>query len=153
MLLKYGLCREASDALARLCLAQRIGQTIGYAVASAGTHAPDGHEGGAPYCAATDLHVQDLGFSEVRGLLSALANQGFAAFFRRPGFDHWPPYDVLHVHAVYAGVAMKPALQVQVHDWLHGLNGLASHAEYAEWQPSGAECQAVRTLFLAHNPA
>ena len=153
MLLKYGLCQGASDALAHLCLGHRIGQTIGDAVASAGTHAVDGREGGQPYCAATDLHVQDLGHDEVRELLGRLAEMGFAAFYRRPGFDHWPPFDALHVHAVYAAIPMKPMLQRQVHDFLHGLNGLASHARYEFWQPSAAQCQTVRTLFLAHNPA
>ena len=152
MLLKYGLCADASDALAHLCLGHRLGQTIGYAVASAGTHAPDGLADGQPYCAATDLHVSDLGFDEVRTLLGRLAGAGFAAFFRRPGFDHWPTYDALHVHAIYAGVKMKPALQRQVHGWLHGLNGLASQARYEFWQSTPAQCQIVRALFLAHNP-
>jgi hypothetical protein len=153
MLLKWGLCQAASDAFLRLGLAERLGQTIGDAPASAGTHAQDGEQDGQPYCAATDLHVQDLGFAEVRALLGRLGDAGFAAFFRRPGFDHWPSYDVLHVHAVYAGVKMKPALQVQVHDWLHGRNGLASHADYEFWQPLEPQCRTVRSLFLAHNPA
>ena len=153
MLLKYGLCQGASDALAHLGLGPRVGQTIGFAVASAGTHAPDGQWDGHPYCAATDLHVADLGHDDIRSLLSQLAGMGFAAFFRRPGFDHWPAYDALHVHAVYAGVPMKPSLQDQVHQWLHGLNGLASRAPYEFWQPSPAQCQIVRALFLAHNPA
>ncbi|MBV9850091.1 MAG: hypothetical protein JO250_10500 [Armatimonadetes bacterium] len=151
MLLKYGLCPDASEALARLCLGARIGQTVGFAAASAGTHAPDGALDGHPYCAATDLHVADLGHAEVRELLSRLADMGFAAFYRRPGFDHWPAYDALHVHAVFAGVKMKPMLQDQIHQWLHGLNGLASRARYEFWQPSAAQCQVVRALFLAHN--
>ena len=130
----------------------RLGQTIGYAVASAGTHAPDGLEGGHPYCAATDLHVSDLGHKEVQEVLGRLAEMGFAAFYRRPGFDHWPAGDALHIHAVFAAVPMKPSLQVQVHDWLHGLNGLASHARYEFWQPTPVQAQTVRTLFLAHNP-
>ena len=152
MLLRYGLCPQASDALARLCLGHRIGQTIGDAPASAGTHAQDGVLSGAPYCAATDLHVADLGHDEIRQLLSRLADVGFAAFYRRPGFDHWPAYDAEHIHAVYSGIAMKGLLQAQVHDWLHGLNGLASHARAEFWQPTAAQCQVVRMLFLAHNP-
>ena len=76
MLLKYGLCADASEALADLCLGHRIGQTIGYAVASAGTHAPDGLADGQPYCAATDLHVADLGFDEVRDTAGAAGGQG-----------------------------------------------------------------------------
>ncbi len=130
MIIKFGWCQAASDAFLKMGLAARLGQTIGNAPASAGTHAQDGTECGHPYCAATDLHVSDLGFDEVRKLLGELADHGFAAFFRRPGFDHWPSFNALHIHAVYAGIPMKPALQGQVHDWLHGRNGLASHASY-----------------------
>jgi hypothetical protein len=133
--------------------ASRIGQTIGNAAASAGTHARDGTADGHGYCAATDVRVRDLDRAEVIALAQKLAAVGFAAFVRIPGEDHWPATEVRHIHAVYAGCAMKEALRHQVHDFCHGLNGLASHAAYHCYTPSPESVQTVRTLFLAHNPA
>jgi len=155
-LLKEGLCPAASDAFRKAGVtAERIGQTIGNAPASAGTHASDGKINGLPYCAATDLRVRDLTDDDMKALADKLASVGFAVFIRRPGHDHWPSSEVRHIHVVYAGVDMKPTLRHQVHDFCHSpmLNGLASHAPYTFWKPQQASVQVVRTLFLAHNPA
>lgn len=150
----YGMHPLAFEAYLKAQLhPSRIGQTIGHAAASAGTHAQDGDYEGVPYCGATDLHIADLGGDQVKTLLSALADAGFAAYYRRPGFDHWPSGDARHVHAIYGGCRMKGLLQTQIHDWVHGRNGLMSHAAYEFWQPSEAQGQIVRALFLAHNPA
>lgn len=155
-LLKAGLSQAASDALRHTQInTDRIGQTVGSAKASAGTHDPDGTENGHDYCAAVDLRIRDLMGDDVKlkELLGRLAGAGFAAFYRHPGHDHWPATELPHFHCVFAGVAMKKALRTQVHDWLAQpmRNGLASHAAYAYWQPDDHMKNIVRTLFLAHN--
>lgn len=152
-LLKSGLHPDASDALRKAGVtAERVGQTIGSAPASAGTHAADGTVNGKPYGAATDLRCRDLSEAQAKELLDKLGLVGFAAFYRKPGFDHWPENEALHIHAVYAGCAMKRLLRNQVHDFLHGKNGLASHAEYHFHKPTEETQAVVRALFLAHNP-
>lgn len=157
-LLKAGLHPDASDALRKAGIEpERIGQTIGNAKASAGTHAQDGTANGHPYCAAVDLSVKRPGAAltheEIHALLIKLASVGFAAFYREPGRDHWPATEVAHIHAVYAGCSMKVALRRQVHDWCNGLNGLKSHAPYVFFRPTQEQAAVVRHLFLAHNPA
>jgi hypothetical protein len=153
-LLKPGLHPLASDAFRRAgVVASRLGQTIGTAKASAGTHEADGHVNGKEYCAATDLRCRDLSEAEVKELLDKLGLEGFAAFYRKPGFDHWPASEALHIHAVYSNCPMKKILRSQVHDFLHGFNGLASHAEYHFHKPTKETCDKVRELFLLHNPA
>ena len=149
-LLKHGLCPAASDALRRIGItADRITQTIGHAAASAGVHEQDGEIDGHPYCAAVDLSAHGLTVPQVVQLLDRLGEQGFAAWYRQPGHDHWPASDALHVHAVYAGVKMKAALRSQIHDFCHGKNGLASHTVYHFHPPTAASIAAVRSHFLA----
>ena len=108
-----------------------------------------------PYCAATDfsvLHPHHLSPCEIGDFLQHLAAAGFACWYRWPGHDHWPFSDCVHIHAVYAGCAMKEVLRHQIHDFCHGLNGLASHTTYGFWHPSDSHIETVRALFLAHNP-
>ncbi len=151
-LLRWGLAPRASDELRCAGVAGgSISQTIGNAAASAGYHARDGHIDGAPYCAATDLSTRGMTNSQVRALLSRLADGGFAAFHRQPGRDGWPSSEARHIHAVYVGVPMKSQLRGQVSDWLNGRNGLASHSRYTFWQPSEAQKRAIRALYNRHN--
>lgn len=153
-LLKDGLCPDASDALRAAGLtADRIGQTVGGASASGGTHLSDGKINGKDYTAAVDIRIGGVSEADVKILLGKLADHGFAAFYRNPGHDHWPATELRHVHAIYAGVHMKKALRNQVHAWCNGRNGLKSNAPYLFWQPTQAQENVVRTLFLAHNPA
>lgn len=156
-LLHWGLVQEASDAL-RAChvIASQVTQVIGGAVASAGTHLADGTWNGKPYGAAVDLSVKHpvvLNDAGKRALLNCLGEQGFAAYYRNPGYDGWPASDLMHVHAVWPNVKMKYSLRNQIHDWLHGKNGLASHTAYHFWQPTQAMTDKVRAYFLANNPA
>ena len=152
-ILKWGLHPDASDALRSIGItAAGISQTIGNAAASAGTHAQDGVAQNHPYSAATDLRVRGWSSARLKALLDALGHVGFAAWYRNPGSDHWPAGQVVHIHAVYAGAPMKHILRDQVHDFLHGRNGLASHAAYAFHQPDAQSQDKVRALFLAHNP-
>lgn len=150
-LLRSGLHPEASDRLRCAGVgADRISQTIGYASASAGYHAPDGTAGGLAYTAAVDLRTRDLGASEIRALLDRLGRNGFAAWYRQPGSDGWPSAEAPHIHAVFAGVVMKAELRGQVRDFLVGRNGLSSHATYRFWVAPGGVRETVRLLFARH---
>lgn len=132
---------------------RRIGQTIGNAAASAGTHAKDGEYQGHDYAADTDFRIGDLTTdAEVKHFLTQLWDAGFGGYYRVDGQDHWP--GVRHVHSFFPGCSMKEICRHQVHDFLHNPeeNGLASHADYHFAQPTNAQCQPIRAAFLAHNP-
>ncbi len=151
-LLAWGLHPDASDHLRCAGVpASRITQTIGNAAASAGTHARDGYVGGQPYSAATDLSVRGLSATDIRGLLSRLANQGFAAWYRWPGHDGWPSSESPHIHAIYVGARMKSSLQAQVRDWLIGRNGLVSHTTYTFYTWTAAQRTTIRAVFERYN--
>lgn len=128
----------------------RIGQVIGGAPQSKGTHLSDGEINGRPYTAATDFKIKDLSLEEIRELLDRLGGVGFAAWYRPPNWDHLG--GTSHVHGVYAGVPMKLILRDQVHDFCSGRNGLKSHLHYTFHIPNKASIDKVRELFLAHNP-
>lgn len=102
----------------------RVVQTIGNAKASAGYHAKDGTENGAPYCAAVDLSVRGLTQAQVKKWLAALAKAGFAAWYRFEG--SWA--NNKHIHAIYCGLDMKEPLFLQVVDFVNDRNGLVGHA-------------------------
>lgn len=151
-LLRAGLHPDASDRLRCAGVpASRITQTLGYAAASAGTHGPDGRVNGAQYSAATDLSTRGLSNSEIRTLLSRLADQGFAAWYRQPGYDGWPAREAPHIHAVFAAVPMKASLRAQVRSWLAGRNGLVSDTVYRFYAWSAAQRALVRTVFARAN--
>jgi hypothetical protein len=150
-LLHAGLHPEASDRLRCAGVtSDRISQTIGSAPASAGYHAADGTADGLPYTAAVDLRTRDLSTAEIRALLGALAQHGFAAWYRQPGADGWPASEAPHIHAVFAGVVMKSQLRSQVRDYLVGRNGLSSHGAYRFYTPTAMELATVRLLFTRH---
>lgn len=152
-LLKAGLHPDASDALRKAGVpADMIGQTIGNAPASGGTHAKDGKTNGNDYCSATDLRIHTLSHAAKDDLFNRVANQGFAVFYRKPGENHWPESEVEHVHLVWPGAKMKQSLRTQLHNYCHTpmLNGLASHVPYVGfWEPTKAQQQIARGLFLA----
>jgi len=108
----------AFAAYVKACIAahinpNRIGQTIGNDSRSKGYHLRDGIWQGEPYCAAVDLGVNDLSPAKRSELLESLAQRGFIGWYRsgpRWRFDE-------HVHAVYAGLPMKPQLREQVRKW------------------------------------
>mgnify|MGYP000855366591 CR=1 FL=1 len=151
-LLKSGLHPDASDRLRCIGIrASELSQTIGSAPASAGYHAKDGTANGQPYTAAVDIRTVGRSESQIRALLGDLGEQGFAAWYRKPGSDGWPSSEAPHIHAVYAGCAMKPELDGQVKDYRAGLNGLASHTRYSFYLPSQAIRDAVYSLWNKHN--
>lgn len=151
-LLKWGLHPEASDRLRCIGItADQISQTIGSAAASAGYHAQDGTASGQPYTAAIDIRTAGRTESQIRSLLSSLGAYGFAAWYRKPGSDGWPASEAPHIHAVYAGCAMKSALDGQVSDYRNGLNGLASHTRYTFWSASAETKTAVYNLWNRFN--
>ncbi len=150
-LLRSGLHPEASDRLRCAGVtADRITQTVGYAAASAGYHAPDGTVDGHSYTAAVDLSVRGMTQTQIRALLERLAQNGFAAWYRWPGHDGWPSSESPHIHAVFAGVVMKSQLREQVRDYLSGRNGLSSHTTYTFWRATSADRAIVRLLFERH---
>lgn len=150
-LIASGVHPEASDRLRCAGItADRITQTIGSAAASAGYHAADGTVDGRAYTAAIDLRARDLTEAQIRDQLVRLGENGFAAWYRKPGADGWPSDQAPHIHAVFAGVVMKSQLRGQVRDFLIGLNGLASHTRYRFWSPSAEILEIVRLLFSRH---
>lgn len=151
-LLRWGLHPDASDRLRCAGVpAERITQTIGYAAASAGTHGPDGRVNGVQYGAATDISTRGLSTTQIHTLLSRLADQGFAGWYRLPGRDGWPSSESPHIHTIYVGCRMKSSLQAQVRDWLVGRNGLTSHWNYSFHSWSAAQRALVRSVYNRFN--
>jgi hypothetical protein len=106
---------------------------------------------GQPYSAATDISTRGLTNDEIRALLSRLANQGFAAWYRLPGSDGWPASEAPHIHAIYVGCAMKASLRAQVSDWLVGRNGLTSHTTYRFYTWTSEQRALIRAVFERYN--
>ncbi len=132
---------------------ERVGQTIGGARASGGTHLKDGEYEGHDYGACVDLRIGDLSDAGAIALLPKLAAVGFAGFFRDPGHDHWPSGEARHIHMIWADCDTKQIVRHQVRDWLETpvmCNGLASHAPYRAWQPDHALRLVVRTMAEKH---
>jgi hypothetical protein len=159
-------------ALAALTAAERaanlqpvITQTQGDAPDSKGFHAADGRyqtAGGNwhDYCAAIDFSVRqkalllseskpvEMNDVRIRWFLYNLAKHGFVAWYRRPSQGFEGP----HIHAIYCGVKMKPALQGQVLDFLDDKDGLRGHREEEFWTAPSAMDAKLRAIFLEANP-
>ena len=151
-LLRWGLHPDASDRLRCAGVpAERITQTIGNAVASAGTHGADGTANGLAYSAATDISTRGLSTADIHALLNRLANQGFAAWYRWPGHDGWPSSEAPHIHAIYVGCRMKASLRSQVTGWLAGRNGLVSNTVYGFHSWTAAQRALVRAVYNRFN--
>ena len=133
---------------------QRVSQSIGYARASAGYHMKDGTIGECDavhcedydYTTALDLSVRGLSHAQIRALLAAMTNRGFAPFFR-----DWPGNR--HIHAVYSALPMKAPLRGQFHDFLRDRDGLKGHRASVFYRATNAQKQALRVQFLRVNPA
>jgi hypothetical protein len=119
----YGMAPQAFHAFVRACHGAkihpwRIGQTIGNHPRSHGYHFKDGSVPyqGEPfdYCAAVDLGTSDLTPRQIEAFLEALAQQGFASFYRHGA--RWQGNE--HIHAIYAQLPMKPQLRRQVRQFL-----------------------------------
>jgi hypothetical protein len=119
----YGMAPVAFDAFIRACCragvsADRLTQTIGEHPLSKGYHKRDGvlriKGQKIEYCAATDIHVFGLDDAQIARLSDALAQQGFACWYRHGG--KWTGGE--HIHAVYALLPMKPQLRGQVRQFL-----------------------------------
>lgn len=96
----------------------RIGQTLGDHPRSVGYHKRDGvamlRGQRIEYSAAVDLGTWDLDEARIKRFLEALAQQGFAAFYRSGG--KWKGNE--HIHAIYALLPMKVQLRGQVRQYL-----------------------------------
>ena len=114
----YGMAPIAFRAFLQACNAakvspNRIAQTLGNNPRSKGYHLQDGVLNGESYCAAVDLGVSDLSPAKRGAFLEAMACVGFIAWYRSG--PKWVGDE--HVHAVYAGLPMKPQLRAQVRLW------------------------------------
>jgi hypothetical protein len=145
-----GLHSGALAALRGIGVAHRITQGINNPAAPGNVHYTDGTLNSLPYTGAADISVRCLTAAQIKMLLERLADAGFAAWYRKAGQDDWtgPP----HIHAVWAGCALKPVLRQQVMSWLDGNNGLGSDRPYRFWQPSAAAKEKVRAMYRASNP-
>jgi hypothetical protein len=96
----------------------RIGQTLGDHPRSVGYHKRDGvttlRGERIEYSAAADLGTWDLDDARIRRFVEALAQQGFAAFYRSG--PKWKGNE--HIHAIYTQLPMKPQLRRQVRQFL-----------------------------------
>jgi hypothetical protein len=128
----HGIGIWAFDSYIRACAKarinpNRISQTIGYAKASAGFHAPDGNarERGQliQYTCALDISVRGLSRTQIYALVSALSDAGFVAWYRTG--PKWVGNN--HIHCVFLGYPMKPQLRAQVKDAFAGKDALVGH--------------------------
>jgi hypothetical protein len=144
-----GLHPDAYARLQEMAVAHRITQGINHSTAKGNVHDTDGTDNGDTYTGAVDISVGCLTQKQIKALLVCLANAGFAAWFRDDGQDGWsgPP----HIHAVWAGCRLKPALQKQVKSWLDGRNGLRSDQPYQFWRASLEMKENVNSLYHAFN--
>jgi len=119
----YGMAPVAWNAYLRACRQSkihpiRVGQTIGNHPRSVGYHKRDGvlrmGKERVDYTAAIDLGTWDLTPAQINAFVDALADQGFAAFYRHKG--KWKGAE--HIHAIYAFLPMKPQLQSQLSEFL-----------------------------------
>jgi hypothetical protein len=144
-----GLHPDAYAALSSRSIAHRITQGINHASSRGNVHDTDVTIKGKAYTGAADISVRCLSESQIKTLLAQLADLGFAAWYRKEGQDGW--IGPTHIHAVFAGSALKPVLRSQVESWLVGKNGLGSNQPYQFWQPSPEMTDKVRTLYRSSN--
>jgi hypothetical protein len=106
----------------------RIGQTLGGAILSHGTHARDGefiNENGKreSYSAAVDIRINDITEQEENRLMLRMRINQFAVWRRNAGVFSRAP----HLHAIYIPLKKKEILDRQVEDFLNARSGLAGH--------------------------
>ena len=132
---------------------RRIGQTIGHAAASAGTHVKTGEYEGHDYSPCFDLRVHDLTHAEaIKQIVRPMSALGFAAYMRVPGSDHWPSSEIFHVHCIFPGCHVTEQVNHQLEDWLSEplLNGLASHVPYRAYETTHDERLEAQKLYRSH---
>lgn len=148
-------CDEATICPPKFPARPRIVQAIGDAKASAGFHHQDGVQDGRPYCAAIDVSVKSFqvhGMNtarlQIKWFLYHMALHGWAGWYRFTGsFAHNQ-----HIHAVWAGLPMKPALENQIIDFVHDRTGLVGHAKEEFWTAPKEADDAILALFRKSNP-
>jgi hypothetical protein len=93
-LLKAGLHPRASHSFTAAGIpAWRLGQTVGHAKASSGTHEADGTVGGEAYCAATDLNISDIKRTELPPVMKPMLEAQVRDFLTgRNGLASHAPY-------------------------------------------------------------
>jgi hypothetical protein len=148
----FGMGLWEFDAYIRACAKakvspNRITQTIGYAKASAGYHAPDGfaRERGQriQYTCALDISVRGLTKPQIHALVVALSDAGFVAWYRTG--PKWTGNN--HIHCVFVGYPMKPQLRSQVKDAFAGKDGLAGHRKETFYTITAAQHRQLSALY------
>lgn len=132
-----GIGKEAVKALERLKVDHRVTQTLNTSVARNNYHGEDYKIEGNSITAAVDISVRCLTKDTIQVLLSSLADEGFAAWYREDGSDDWQGPS--HIHAVWAEEPLKQQLRLQIKSWLNGKTGLVGDRTYTFWQPNEAQ--------------
>ncbi|MNO34943.1 hypothetical protein D3C76_249900 [compost metagenome] len=143
-----GIYPEAAQKLSDLELIPRVTQGINQTKSPQNVHGTDDVIDGVPYTAAVDISVRCLDGDrdgKIKGLLTALAENGFVGWYRKNGSDGWSGAD--HIHAVWVKQKLKPSLEKQVNSWLEGKNGLRKDAVYQYWKPSDELKETVSGYF------
>ena len=91
--------------------------------------------------------------AQVAVLLEQLTSVGFAAYYRKPGYDGWPASEARHLHVLWVGAAMKSSLRSQMRDWDVGKNALASHTTYTFKTWTQCWRDSLWTRYLTKNSA
>ena len=126
-----------------------ITQGFGYAAASAGFHEPVGEVEGHEWSPCVDLSPEYVSYD--REWLSRLVDAGIAPFARNSdngwsGAEHWHCIDVALGH-------LLPGVEMQVHDFCNGRNGLAGHAAFdGPLAPDATQQQSIREVYLTSDP-
>lgn len=142
-----GLNPMALQALVLIAADHRITQTINSATAASNYHGRDLTIDGKDVTSAVDISVRCLEPAAIKRLLSELARNGFAAWYREDGKDSWK--GAAHIHAVFAQEPLKPKLREQVSSWLDGRTGLRGNAKYEYWHPTDQERRTVNSMYQA----
>ena len=125
---------------------RRVVQAIGDAAASKGYHHADGVLGSIQYTAAADLSVRGLTRTQIATWLECLCEAGFVAFYR-----NWPGNQ--HIHANYAGLPQKRALDGQNEDFFNGRDGLVGRRRVDDewWFPEKELRRIPEAMFRISN--
>jgi len=143
---KYtGLHPVLRKALDDLRLLHRVTNALNPSPKRSNYHNVDEVIDGIEVTSAVDISVRCLNDTQIKELLSLLAQNDIVGWLRRDGIDGWK--GVQHIHAVWVGGKLKPQLKMQVHSWLEGRNGLKSNRHYDFWTPSEEEKSLIKTKF------
>ena len=138
------LFSDALAALKHISVDHRITQALNPSKAASNYHGPDAIRDGKERTGAVDLSVRCLSEADIRSLLSILTDEGYVAWYRKPGSDGWT--EAAHIHAVWVAAPLKRQLRRQVSSWIQGRNGLVGEERYGFWRPSKNQLDSIIKL-------